>query len=481
MKILLACKSQISLLCLLFAYSAFGYDGSSSIRFFTNLDKPQTIIAARDSINYRLTNSLIEVLRDINANQPPQDQIQLITFGNNFTEEEYIQRNDSLATSLLPRLPNTPFIDINTSNKLFKEPWFKHTETWIELWMQDALEFFTSSQGFGFLKFKDLFSTNQFLNLKDQQRLKEIDTELENEDLNQEQRDHLLTEASLILKKGTEKKVQAEDRLKRLIGVTNVKLLENHSAEGGDFETLPANVIITSIKEEDGLNGIKSWLKGSVYENRILNLDANWMDVGHVDELVSVAPASNSCGFSVISLDPELGLKLLKSSSNKPLEELIPTDYHMSSPPGNSILENFWDVHEQIVIQKDFSADYVQSFLKIQKQAHDRIELALLDFQNKYSALNPSCKNIYIIRLPTLMLCEIDEDEISRCETVFPNPVNGIVLNKNILTPDPFLKEFRKEIQTRLSDAGLKNYFVDSGFYHGLMGEAHCATNVIRK
>ena len=118
----------------------------------------------------------------------------------------------------------------------------------------------------------------------------------------------------------------------------------------------------------------------------------------------------------------------------------------------------------------------------MQRFADEKIQKAIQHFSRQYYKLTPTCKNLKVIKLPTLLSCENGSHEKYKdCKTLIPNAVNSIVLNKNIIIPDPFISSFKEEIKTKLQKSGLNAYFVDTGLYNLHAGNAHCGTNVIRK
>lgn len=446
----------------------------------TNLHKPRLIVAARDSLNYRLSNDVAKALKLINAGKAEADRIRFLTYGKSMTWQEYANDIDSWKTSGRPQIPDTPFVDLEAENRKIAAPWFRHVAGHIEQWMQDALEFFYLGADLHAFQFKSLFMPQGFLNRAETDELNAFDDEAEGAESERQ-----ATRYAAIMRAAEARMREAEAGFRATLNLKSVveaeQLDSEFDAEGGDFEVLPGNVVITSIGEDEGLRAIRGWLKGSAYENRVLRVDADWFYVGHVDELVSVVPADHPCGFAVLSLDPVRGVQLLREEGRGGLEKMIPKDYHMSSPPGSSILDtNLVGLYERLTLRRKDADESVTSVIEMQALGKKRIDAVLAQQSRDYARLNPACRSIPVVSLPTLIDCERDGDELSECKTLLPNPVNGVVLGRDLLVPDPYLPGFRRDVTERLKAAGLRGHFVDSGFYHGFAGEAHCATNVVR-
>jgi hypothetical protein len=61
-----------------------------------------------------------------------------------------------------------------------------------------------------------------------------------------------------------------------------------------------------------------------------------------------------------------------------------------------------------------------------------------------------------------------------------PGSVNQLILNNQLIVPDPQVERLRKNIARSASMLGLNANFVDSMPYHNAQGQIHCGTNVFR-
>ena len=64
---------------------------------------------------------------------------------------------------------------------------------------------------------------------------------------------------------------------------------------------------------------------------------------------------------------------------------------------------------------------------------------------------------------------------------MIPNPVNCLVVGKQLFMPDPGFAAFRRGIAAALVPLGLTVHFMDIWEpYHTASGEVHCGTNALR-
>lgn len=458
------------------------FASSSGITFLTNLDEPQKLIVSRDSLNYRLSDSILRAVTEINSQRSFDEQIQVLTFGGEFSQNtlqhivKEAQRNQQ---SVLPR---TPLKNIMSDFQKNQRSWWRHLEMDVDFWLQDLIEFYYEDESLKVFSFRHVVDPQSFLSEKEQSRLAQLEELLDKKPVRNSQR--IFDEVQKILNSTKDQVSAIEKDFFKAVQIQGQTQLKKINAEGGDFEILPHNVIFTSIAPKDGLTTIKQWLSKSVYADRIISVDADWLEVGHVDELVSVVPADNPCGFALMVMSPELGVNIVKSSDyQQPLSSLIPEEYHKTQPLGGGLLEGVLPSLYQTLSDKTMpSRSRVnESLLALQLKVQARVNQSVSDLKAKYLQMNPQCQDIPTIPLPVLVNCKSGTKKLKGCKTLLPNPVNSIVLGKDLLVPDPFVPELRQEITSRLSANGLKAHFVDSGYYHILQGEAHCATNVIRK
>ena len=72
--------------------------------------------------------------------------------------------------------------------------------------------------------------------------------------------------------------------------------------------------------------------------------------------------------------------------------------------------------------------------------------------------------------------------------SLWPNTVNGLVLDKHFICPKPFgpvidgADAIETELATSLREVGITTHFVDVfDAYSSMAGECHCGTNAVRE
>lgn len=461
-----------------FLSSTYAWAQSPNVRFGTNLDAPKVLISARDSLNYRLSDGILEALVKINKTRAASDQIQYMSFGSNYTAEQ------ARSLRIHSYLPNIPIIDPAQKSRELALPWYRHVPTKMLPWMQDAFKYFHDENGMGALEFTSEFRWTDYLDEETTKRVNYLnnliasDSYLANEKgvpPNVELEEIQNSSTGPALATAAEKAWLAE------LGIKNYVKLPDLQAQGGDFQILKGDVIIHSL-DSSALKKVENWLKGTRYENRLLAVDTSMLQVGHVDEMITDIPSNDACGFSILTLDTALGVQLLKQESKSGLSSLIPADYKNMGPNGDSMASgHLLSLYNYVTLGKD-TADGMGKKLRDKQiafsQGNDR---AIAKFQADYAKLNPNCGKIRVIKLPALVSCPLDYEKLFYCRTLLPNPVNSVVLDHDLLVSDPFLPKFRDEVKKRLSAANLRTHFVDSGLYNLDAGNVHCGTNLLRQ
>jgi hypothetical protein len=455
--------------------SALAQMDPATVVFPTNLERPLTVIAPRDSINYPLSRDLIAAISIINKDKPASQQIKLRTFGWNYPAS-------SVKEAGYEFIPAQSILDIKKENAKITFPWFSHSMEKVEPWFQDAFEFFYDSTGVGAVSFRMVKGGESFLTPEEKIRLAEILKIREQGTAPEHVIGQGFTEESEIGDRATARAAIAHTKFEvKLLGreshqIGDHVLSGSSTVKGGDFEVLPKDVIVIG----DHPSNVEELLKNTRYERNVIEFDSSLTMVQHVDEFISVVPANNACGFSLLSFDTNLGLATLKKETADQVQSLIPPQYQTSVPKGSEISNASLKALYRFAVRGDTKAQKLgKPLAEIQKRAANQLSPVLAKFKKDYARYNPACKDLPIISLPVLMNCG-ESSPLTYCQPMVPNPVNSVVLGKDILVPDPYLPSFRQEIRTRLEAIGLRVFFIDAGLFHGHAGAVHCATNVIR-
>lgn len=212
------------------------------------------------------------------------------------------------------------------------------------------------------------------------------------------------------------------------------------------------------------LKVVRDFLYGQKVQSPI-EIFADWLSVGHIDEFMSFVPAPTSKGFKLLLASPEQCFTILKQLQQEGHGEvLLREGKRFSSGRADlSISDILSDL--ELAEQNDRFQEHINWNREILKQ-----ELGLSEED--------------IIDLPVLF----EDDGYGRAETFFPDMVNMIVLNQHLGIPKPFGPkingdcQFEAYVRKMLEPLGLICHFIDDWdpYFRG-GGEIHCGTNTRRQ
>ncbi len=185
----------------------------------------------------------------------------------------------------------------------------------------------------------------------------------------------------------------------------------------------------------------------------MIELPVGWLQVGHVDEVMTIVPVGS--GFRVLVADLQLAIDLLRNNPN----------------------EETWggfDTRAQLLAAYDDPNNATKITLINNNLASIRTALA------QGLGINTSD----LIKVPVAF----EMDTSRSIGTKLPNMVNMIVVKPqsgalNLVVPRPYFVPFATSLGDSLTAAGCSGTvtFVDTTGPHGAGGEAHCASNVRRE
>ncbi|MBF0364201.1 MAG: hypothetical protein HQK50_01440 [Oligoflexia bacterium] len=268
---------------------------------------------------------------------------------------------------------------------------------------------------------------------------------------------------------------------------------------GGNIEVTPNDILYTgsNLSQE-----MQDFFQSKGYRDRMILFNNDWLDVGHVDEQISVVSIPNDpCGMAIIKASPKLAIRIL-AAANTDIFQSIPDSYH-SRPAFLNIesLRLFVKMYYQETIEllknkspivspndhffskKESYQVIIQNQIIIDNIINKNVGL----LKKKIKQFNPECKKIKTISLPVLFNCRRTENTLvegptpTNCLAELPNSVNMSVLGDHLLVPDPIYSPFRSFIKKKLQQINKSPYFLkDYNCYHVLDGEIHCGTNELR-
>ncbi|PKL45024.1 MAG: hypothetical protein CVV41_02750 [Candidatus Riflebacteria bacterium HGW-Riflebacteria-1] len=285
---------------------------------------------------------------------------------------------------------------------------------------------------------------------------------------------------------------------------------------GGNIEVTPDNVLLignTSTPE------LRAYLEKHGYANRMAVLETDWLQVGHVDEYISVCPnAKAPRGYTLIKANPRLALRLIKDASPAELNAIKQEDYRLMLIKVRNYLREAERKRGRHVPADDETAapqpeefsnaviDYltkdetgafvlpplnlalgirpsspgdkeVEDFIKLNLTLANVIDTNVKAACNKISQVRKeSGKAHSVISFPSLFHKMRNGKHIA----YIPGSVNQLILHDQLIVPDPQVERLRQNIARTASMIGLKANFVDSMSYHSKQGQIHCGTNVFR-
>ncbi|PKL45369.1 MAG: hypothetical protein CVV42_18550 [Candidatus Riflebacteria bacterium HGW-Riflebacteria-2] len=283
---------------------------------------------------------------------------------------------------------------------------------------------------------------------------------------------------------------------------------------GGNIEVTPDNVLLignTSTPE------LRSFLEKHGYRNRMAVLETDWLQVGHVDEYISVCPNPKALrGYTLIKANPRLALRLVKDTPDSELRAIPQKEYRdamlavkkclveaekkraealkLDAPArrrrtrsfGEAVLE-YLESSEELLVSSDSGTNLTYGHEIAKSDVEKFIELNLTLARLIDSNVKSACDKISEVRkdsgkphsvlsFPALFRRMHGDKHIA----YLPGSVNQLILNNQLIVPDPKVRSMRLHISKTAAKVGLHANFIDSLPYHNLQGQLHCGTNVFR-
>lgn len=261
---------------------------------------------------------------------------------------------------------------------------------------------------------------------------------------------------------------------------------ERSSADyGGNIEPYPGGVLAIG-------EGLAREIRDRLEEggSELLDIRTRWLKLGHVDEILSLVPLAEGprrCRFAVPYSSPEAGIAAVRRVASEDPDQVIAPplpagetrpDTGKSRP---SCLRTMFDAEGGLTAGAALGCD---EFIRANLDYERIIESDLYRLAGRIRR-RTGCAEVRTIPLPQLYLPAWSTEGRygeggDGAVAVNPNPVNSLVLTRNIVVPEPFVEEFRREIRERLGPSGLRVHFVDNRLYHYRKGQVHCSTNALR-
>jgi protein-arginine deiminase len=277
---------------------------------------------------------------------------------------------------------------------------------------------------------------------------------------------------------------------------------------GGNIEATPDNILVVG---NTSTKALREFLNTHGYKDRMVIVETDWLNIGHCDEYISIAPNPKSkTGYTIIRANPRLALKLIKDTSKEELEQISHKDYRekllavkdyltRKARPLSSISENrdnrqitLADIVSCIDDQGNIPEKYISMRLGVKKETNIAKEV------KEFISINLALATVIDTNIENLKkkIASVNKAPLEKQSFVsypvlyhtkggkhiafIPGTVNQLILNKHLVIPDPLIKSFRQNISKTTKKLGLKAHFINNMPYHLLDGEIHCGTNVFR-
>jgi hypothetical protein len=211
----------------------------------------------------------------------------------------------------------------------------------------------------------------------------------------------------------------------------------------GNVEVLPNDLLLLGSTAGDGL---ADFLLERGYGDRHVRVDTSWLDIGHVDEIVSHVLVDGPCGFALVRAAPAAALALAAADPDPPR----------------------W-------LRRD-----AERFARHQRVLDARLAGEAAAIRRAVATRTPACAALPVIELPVLFRCEEADGAPTRCRSQRPNAVNMTVLDRHVLVAEPGYAPLRDATGAALEAAGQRVHWLDADAQHERRGGIHCATNVRR-
>lgn len=209
----------------------------------------------------------------------------------------------------------------------------------------------------------------------------------------------------------------------------------------------------------------------------LIEIDVDWLKVGHVDELISVLPNSHkrgSCPFDILYSSPAKALDIIKQEGSKKDIKPALLRYDFGSKESHFDLWSCYGKDRNHIGCKSIRA-INETYAKIINDNLSKIKNALVKH-------DPSCSQVEHIPIPVLFTSS-DKRQVygtheDKAFTIDPNPVNNVLIGSNILLPKQNLEQFHNYTQSQLDKYKIKTTFIDGEYVHYFGGGIHCSMNM---
>ncbi|WP_438027643.1 protein-arginine deiminase family protein [Sorangium sp. So ce233] len=229
---------------------------------------------------------------------------------------------------------------------------------------------------------------------------------------------------------------------------------------------------------------MKAFLEKQVVQAPI-EIDTNFLAVGHVDEIISFVPASGSKGFKLLLSSPKRAYQLLHANkAAHGAEKLLIGRKFPEYDTTSGAIRRWISAKVNIRTFLDRGIPAMSLTAPALKAFNDAAQASIDATRAKFEAeLGLDASDI--IDVPGLFMPNPDLPSLADALTA--GMVNMLLVNQHCVIPKPFgpvvngIDIFEEEMRAKLNPLGLTLHFLDDWYeYHVQLGEVHCGTNTLR-
>lgn len=246
---------------------------------------------------------------------------------------------------------------------------------------------------------------------------------------------------------------------------------------GGNIEALSDQlVLVGNTHHQDHLEALIE-----LSAQKMVTVNVEWLDVGHVDEVFSVIPgppgSDPSCPHKILYASPGLGLNLLAQRQIKYRDRPIPLNWQGKRDDESKfdLRDCFLDKQNEGICRTIFESNKV--YEEIMQTNVSWIKEAFKTQDTKCAS--PEFQPIPVLFSPmqprTTFGSNLDESR-----PIDANPVNNILLGNEVFIPRQSIPEFYRYTKSLLGEMHYQVRFVQGYFLHRQGGGIHCNMNVRR-
>ncbi len=241
---------------------------------------------------------------------------------------------------------------------------------------------------------------------------------------------------------------------------------------GGNIEAITTKILTVGTNLSDETYKV---LK-SLTSQEITELNVDWLETGHVDELITTLPFKKNaepCEQALLIASPKLAYDTIAAT---------PIDLKEQKNPNSPFFDNedVWVDHFHCLFRKNSKRSDCLELEKANLVYQSIIDQGVATIQTLIEK-HHGCR-LKEERFPQLFVPLKYRDKYGtlddRAVSLNPNSVNNIFFFPNLILAKQSFEPFQKTVDKVLLNFPFKAIYIDDKFAHELNGGIHCATNI---